>query len=213
MNKSIVASISPYSVFSHLSQALFFLVITLLPAWSYAALFGEPPEEFMSQPIIQADAGVTVKEFSGDEGNIEWKKIEDNAWRLHITGLDKVTEKTRDIIILFTRVGDGVEITRLILDGKEHDRNTISHFVNRAAPLIIAAKYSGIWEYDEKYGPKSYLKIAKDKSGRFKLLKGFKNKDEGEIVWIEHMITNADGIYLKPLKGRLEGEFVSSNFS
>jgi hypothetical protein len=145
--------------------------IQVAPSQSDAALFGEPPEEFMSQPIIGTDAEVTVKEFIGDEGNTEWKKIEDNAWRLHSTELDKVTEKTRDIIMLFTRVEDGVEITRLIVDGKEHDRNTISHVVNRAVPLIIAAKYSGIWEYDEN-GSKSYVKITKDKSGRFKLIKG-----------------------------------------
>jgi hypothetical protein len=73
----------------------------------------------------------------------------------------------------------------------------------------LADSYCGIWEYDEN-GAKNYLKITKEKSGRFRFDEGYKY--EGKICWMETMIENADGIYLKLTDGKLKGEFVSSNF-
>lgn len=70
-------------------------------------------------------------------------------------------------------------------------------------------KYCGTWEYVNS-GDKYYLKISKIGSNKFKLVDGWSN--EGKIEWTVPMIRNSNGIYLKPLKGKLWGKFVSSNF-
>jgi hypothetical protein len=77
-----------------------------------------------------------------------------------------------------------------------------------------AAKFSGIWKCDDEsgYQGKCYLKIIKEKSGRFKFITGFKNEDKDKISWVEPMLKDTDGIYLKLSKGKLKGEFVSYSF-
>jgi len=73
----------------------------------------------------------------------------------------------------------------------------------------LVKRFCGIWEYDEQ-GSKQYLKIIKAKSGKFKLSTGYKY--EGQIVFNDPMVLNSDGIYLRPLNGKLVGKFTSSNF-
>lgn len=77
-------------------------------------------------------------------------------------------------------------------------------------PLTI--KYCGTWEYEDKYasGQKMYLKITKDKPGQFRFERGYKYK--GDMIWNEIYIENGSGIYLRPSKDKLKGEFVSGNF-
>ncbi len=85
-----------------------------------------------------------------------------------------------------------------------------------------ACTFCGVWEYNEG-GSKRYLKITNAGMGKVKLIEGFES--QGKISWHDYfmykgklsgfdgvMIRNADGIYLKPINGRLVGTFVSPNF-
>lgn len=73
----------------------------------------------------------------------------------------------------------------------------------------LAAKFCGIWVYDDS-GHKNYLKVTQEGSDKFKFSCGYIY--EGKIVWMTPYISNADGIYLKLVNGKMIGEFVSSNF-
>jgi len=66
------------------------------------------------------------------------------------------------------------------------------------------------WAYDQKYGGKCYLQIARHNSNRSKLSTGFES--EGKIVWAHSYIMDTDGIYLILSGEALKGAFVSSNF-
>ncbi len=70
-------------------------------------------------------------------------------------------------------------------------------------------KYCGIWEY-EVSGGKLFFKISKMRDGRFKFNEGYKY--EGELVWMDGGVKNADGIYLGYKNGKTQSEFVSFNF-
>jgi hypothetical protein len=53
-------------------------------------------------------------------------------------------------------------------------------------------------------------------AGKFRLIPGFVGVG-GQIAWQENeqsglIISNADGIYLRPVNGRLVGSFISLNF-
>ncbi len=76
---------------------------------------------------------------------------------------------------------------------------------------LTSEKFCGVWEYDiNNIGTKNYLKITKEKNGKYKLLVGYKYK--GELIWTPAVIRNADGIYLQFQNGKLQGDFVSPNF-
>jgi hypothetical protein len=70
-------------------------------------------------------------------------------------------------------------------------------------------KFCGTWQYND-YGSKYYFKITDDKNERFKFQTGYLY--EGNINWTEVEIKNADDIYLTYSDGKLNGEFISSNF-
>lgn len=72
------------------------------------------------------------------------------------------------------------------------------------------AKFCGVWEYENRIQQKEYLKVVREGQGRFKISTGDKYK--GKFVWQETEVKNAEAIYLKPSKGKLQGKFVSSNF-
>jgi hypothetical protein len=80
---------------------------------------------------------------------------------------------------------------------------------NNANNESFAAKFCGIWEYAEN-GSSNYLKIIREKSGKFKFMTGHKYK--GNIEWQQPMLKNAKAIYLRPSNGQLKGQFVSGNF-
>ena len=73
----------------------------------------------------------------------------------------------------------------------------------------FTSKICGIWQLTTEG---NYLKIIKDERGRFKFSEGYKNEGYSEIYWPETMLEYGDGIYLKPLDGKLIGKFVSYNF-
>lgn len=80
---------------------------------------------------------------------------------------------------------------------------------NNVKANIAPVKYCGVWEYDQ-YGSKSYFKITDVGNGKFRFIPG--NKYEGNITFHEPMLTNASAIYLKYVKGKLKGKFISGNF-
>lgn len=71
-------------------------------------------------------------------------------------------------------------------------------------------KFIGMWEYEPDSLQKRYFKVKEEQPGRFKFTEGFEY--QGRITWAETMLNNADGIYLKPLNGKLTGRFTSPNF-
>lgn len=72
-------------------------------------------------------------------------------------------------------------------------------------------KFIGIWEFSPKYAiGKGYFKITEEQPRTFKFIEGFEY--QGNITWAATAVNDADGIYLKPLNGRLVGRFTSSNF-
>ncbi len=73
----------------------------------------------------------------------------------------------------------------------------------------IAAKYCGIWEYDEN-GTKNYFKVVKDSSENFRFTPG--TSHEGKIIWLDTWVKNGVGIYLFLSNGNLTGQFISGNF-
>lgn len=81
---------------------------------------------------------------------------------------------------------------------------------NDTEESIDFSKFSGAWEYAKDSPGKYYFKLAEVLSRRFHFMEGFEY--EGRISWAETMVNNADGVYLRPLNGRLEGKFVSPNF-
>jgi hypothetical protein len=80
----------------------------------------------------------------------------------------------------------------------------------RAEESTDFSKFSGEWEYAKDSPGKYYFKLAEVRTRRFHFMEGFEY--EGRISWAETMVNNADGVYLRPLNGRLEGKFVSPNF-
>ena len=70
--------------------------------------------------------------------------------------------------------------------------------------------FIGTWEYSDESSRKSYIQITEEQPGRFKFMQGFEY--EGNISWAATMVNGADAIYLKPLRGKLVGRFVSPNF-
>jgi len=70
-------------------------------------------------------------------------------------------------------------------------------------------KFCGIWQYDDS-GTKSYLKITREGLTKFKFVTGYDKN--GQIKWIEIVVSNAAGVYLKPVNGKLVGRFRSFNF-
>lgn len=90
-----------------------------------------------------------------------------------------------------------------------------------------ACTFCGVWRYVDNTlnggGSKHYLKVSQAGASRFKLIEGFES--QGEISWQDYfmykgnlngfngvMVKNADGIYLRPINGRLVVTFVSPNF-
>lgn len=86
----------------------------------------------------------------------------------------------------------------------------------------ISAEYNrflGVWSYAETDGystTKSYFRITRDQRGRFQFDEGWNDdpKVVSKITWSRDVLilTNADGIFLKPSKGNLLAKFVSANF-
>jgi hypothetical protein len=78
-------------------------------------------------------------------------------------------------------------------------------------PSVQDALFSkiSIWKFEENGGIR-YLKITKLESNKFAFHTGFMDGDK--ILWVDHLIKNADGIYLKLIDKELNGEFASSNF-
>lgn len=77
-------------------------------------------------------------------------------------------------------------------------------------------KFLGVWTYSKDFNEKHYLRITRDQQGRFQFDEGWNDdpKVASKITWSRGvlMLTNADGIFLKPVKGRLQANFVSANF-
>lgn len=77
--------------------------------------------------------------------------------------------------------------------------------------------YCGIWEYyDRESQSKNYLKIITAAAGKFRLIPGYVGVGD-QIAWQESEarglgISNADGIYLRSVNGKLVGSFISINF-
>jgi hypothetical protein len=72
-------------------------------------------------------------------------------------------------------------------------------------------KFLGVWTYIEKpSNDKRCFKITKDQRGKFLFTDGFEWNDK--ITWAQTMVNDADGIFLKPLNGKLQGKFVSPDF-
>jgi hypothetical protein len=77
-------------------------------------------------------------------------------------------------------------------------------------------KFLGVWTYSKDFNEKHYLRITRDQQGRFQFDEGWNDdpKVASKITWSRGvlMLTNADGIFLKPVMGRLQANFVSANF-
>jgi hypothetical protein len=72
------------------------------------------------------------------------------------------------------------------------------------------AEFVGMWEYAPDSLQKMYFTVKEEQPGRFKFVEGFEYN--GKITWAKTMVNHADGIYLKPLNGKLAGRFTSPNF-
>jgi len=70
-------------------------------------------------------------------------------------------------------------------------------------------KLCGIWEIIED-GSKSYLKVTRDKSGKYIFDKG--GEYQGKPLFNPFMLENGDMIYLIPTNDKLVGKFASYNF-
>lgn len=77
-------------------------------------------------------------------------------------------------------------------------------------------KFIGIWTYANDVNENHYLRITRDEQGRFQFDEGWNDdpKVASKITWSRGvlLLTNADGIFLMPVKGRLQANFVSANF-
>ena len=71
-------------------------------------------------------------------------------------------------------------------------------------------KFIGMWEYTPDSLQKKYFTVKEEQPGRFKFVEGFEYN--GKITWAGTMVNHADGIYLRPLNGKLTGRFISPNF-
>lgn len=77
-------------------------------------------------------------------------------------------------------------------------------------------RFLGVWTYSNSFNENLYLRITRDQQGRFQFDEGWNDDSKlaSKITWNRGvlMLTNADGIFLKPVKGRLQANFVSANF-
>jgi len=71
--------------------------------------------------------------------------------------------------------------------------------------------YLGLWKYYDEDHNVVILKISKVRFGDYRFSHNA-YKFRGQIFWPEPQIENADGMHLKPLRGKLIGHFVSYNF-
>lgn len=126
----------------------------------------------------------------------------------------RVDEVGRAVQVFYTKIVkgeyDGEVIATRIVEVKKS--NTSAN--ERSSDTC---KFCGNWEYyDRESQSKNYLKIITVGPGKFRLIPGFVGVG-GQIAWQESEasglgITNADGIYLKSVNGRLIGSFLSLNF-
>jgi hypothetical protein len=84
-----------------------------------------------------------------------------------------------------------------------------------AKPSLPAAtdysKFLGTWTYVDA-GDKWYFKISRDSKGKFQFVDAYQYQDQ--ITWrTDVMLTHSKGIFLNPLKGKLDGRFLSGNFT
>jgi hypothetical protein len=73
-------------------------------------------------------------------------------------------------------------------------------------------EFIGVWEYAPEYSTskEKCFKVTKEQPQKFKFVEGFKY--QGKITWTETMLSRGNAIYLKPLNGKLVGQFSSPNF-
>jgi hypothetical protein len=128
----------------------------------------------------------------------------------------KIADIGRTVQVFYTRISpssdgyDGeVRATKIVEIKKS---NTTAN--DRSSDTC---NFCGIWEYyDRESQSKYYLKINTAGAGRFRLIPGYTGVGS-QIAWQDGeqsglVISNADGIYLKPVMGKLVGSFVSMNF-
>ncbi|HKO95607.1 MAG TPA: hypothetical protein VJU86_01345 [Pyrinomonadaceae bacterium] len=128
--------------------------------------------------------------------------------------IGKVEEVGRTVQVFYSKIekgtNDGDVIATKIVEVKKSNSSANEIDSNKC-------RLCGLWEYyDRESQSNYYLKIVGAGAGKFKLIPGFVGVG-GQIAWQENeesglMLTNGDGIYLRPVNGRLVGSFVSLNF-
>lgn len=149
-------------------------------------------------------------------------KVDDKRYYVPILGKDvPATFKTvgtidgigRTVQVFYTKIfpsSDGY-------DGEVRATKIVEIKKPTAAASSDACDFCGIWEYyDRESQSKNYLKITKAGAARFRLIPGYIGVGS-RIAWQDSeqsglVISNADGIYLKPVMGKLVGSFASMNF-
>lgn len=127
--------------------------------------------------------------------------------------IGKVEEVGRTVQVFYSKIEkgtyDGDVIATKIVEVKKSNSS-----VNE---IKADCKLCGFWEYyDRESRTTYYLKIVRAGADKFKLIPGYIGAG-GQIAWQENeqsglMLTNADGIYLRSVNGRLVGSFNSLNF-
>jgi len=128
--------------------------------------------------------------------------------------IGRVEEVGRTVQVFYSKIErgayDGDVIATKIVEVKKS--NTSVNEINSDI-----CKLCGLWEYYDRGSQSNYyLKIVRAGTGKFKLIPGYVGAG-GQIAWQETeqsglMLTNADGIYLRSVNGRLVGSFNSLNF-
>ncbi len=175
-------------------------------------------EKFLNSIQVQS-----IQETNAKEGKVSGINIYTMLFEARVKFLDDLVINPFEIkkgkLSLFSGLIFGNQVLKgqeAIVTGSIFFEDTkkgwmVSNIELQSIKDLTSEKFSGIWEYDyDNYGNKNYLKITKEKNGKYKLLTGYKY--EGEIIWMQTVYGNADGIYLQFQNEKLQGEFVSPNF-
>jgi len=104
--------------------------------------------------------------------------------------------------MLFEDTKKGWVVANISLDGVEN---------------LSAKYYHGIWLYDsDENGVKKYIRIWALENNKYMFETGYKEdkRDDYMLVnWWANKVKNSDNIYLRFSNGKLQGEFVSTNFN
>ncbi len=185
------------------------IAICLVLAFLFVG-FANAQTKSMTGTVVSAEEGTWRYQIIGVKvGNKEYFVYTFSTLHPEPKIIGNVREVGRTAQFFYTKIENGNEVfPTKIIEVKKSNTST-------KKTTSDTCKFCGTWKYRESQS-NFYLKITEVGTSKFRLVPGYDGV-RGQIAWQENeesglLITNADGIYLKPVSGKLVGSFKSTNF-